>query len=87
MKILKFIKWQWAKFDAWQKWYIVACALGGAGAFNRNPTEQKYLLGIAVLIGIGLVFNWLVLSTIKSSYKEFEKEYNGLFDKIKDSEK
>ena len=64
MKIVKFIKWQWSKFDAWTKWWFLACGLFGSSLSEPNKVTSHYLLDGAVVIFAGMllvaVYNMIV---------------------------
>ena len=86
MKILKFIKWSWNKTDIWTKCWFLACGLFGASLGETNKIVSHYLLEGAVVIFSGMLLV-AVYNLTKASYTKFQKEYDELFEVIKQSEK
>jgi hypothetical protein len=86
MKILKFIKWSWNKTDAWTRWWLLACGLFGASLGDGNKITSHYLLEGSMVVFAGMLSVGLY-NMAKASYTKFEKEYDGLFEVIKDSDK
>ena len=88
MKILKFIRWQWAKFDSWQRWYMLAAGLFGSGLVApTNTLARRLLIGSAGVIFAALLIKWLWIDTMIASYKRFQEEEQKLFETIKNSDK
>jgi hypothetical protein len=86
MKVLKFIKWSWDKTDAWTRWWFVACGLFGASLGDGNKVTAMYYFYGAMSIFAGMMAIGLY-NVAKASYVKFEKEYDGLFEVIKESDK
>lgn len=80
---LNFIRWQWLKFEFWQKMFIFAMILQIFG----YSVENQYV----VFVGISIVFfyltKWFIWDRAVESWKNYKKEKEELFDTIKDSHK
>lgn len=86
MKLWSFIKWQWAKCEAWQKWFIFTAFLFVIGVTSKS-TVGAFCLGFSISIFFYFITKWFLVDPIRNSWEEFKKEQNGLFDTIKDSDK
>lgn len=88
MKIWKFIKWQWSKFELWQKYWMVAmlCNITGSLTLSRYTfgTYLFYIGASMVVLGIVKLF---IIDPLKDSYSNFKKEEQNLFETIKYSDK
>jgi len=88
MKIWAFIKWHYRRLEVWQKiWLFGTMAFGWAWASPDHSTEQFVAFMIFVTCIGGLLAKWWFWDSIRSSYKKFQEEQQGLFDTIKNSEK
>lgn len=85
-KLIVFAKWQWQKWELWQKWYVFAAfmlCLGwmGTGIFS------SILLTLSIFVFVWIIVKWMIVDTIRKNWKQFNKERDDLFDKIKNSDK
>lgn len=85
-ELVNFMKWQWRKFEMWQKVWIVGAAFFGAGIASPDNI-RPYLISIPVVIVLGSILKWFLWDRIKESYTEYKKEKDQLFEKIKTSDK
>lgn len=85
-ELLDFIKWQWSRWEFWQKCYIVGAFFAGAGVFAPRPYDF-YLLGIPMIVLFVWCGKWMVWDQVKSSWDKYQTEKQGLFPTIKDSHK
>lgn len=88
MKIWHFIKWQWNKWESWQKWWIIMAFLFGAGISASTDT----LIGqICLYVSLSIFFyfltKWAIVEPVRSSWRSFKDEQGNLFDTIKNSDK
>ncbi len=86
MKLFSFIKWQWNKFEFWQKLWMVGAAFFGAGLASPDHI-RPYLIAVPVCIILGSTLKWFLWDSVFNSWKEFQKEQQSLFEKIKNSDK
>lgn len=86
MEIIKFLKWQWQRFELWQKLFIFSGFLGGAGLVSDEPLRH-WFLGAAALIYLGYIFKWAIWDGIKSSWHNYKQHRNELLTTIRDSHK
>jgi hypothetical protein len=82
MKILSFIKWHICKITLDMFLWGVFCFCGTA---YMNTQNQIYLNIAQALFLYG--FGKFTIYIVKESYNKFEKEQQGLFDTIKNSDK
>jgi len=83
MKLFKFFRWQWNRFEFWQKWWICSMAFFFLGLFS----DKLYFQAIGVSMLIFGIFKWLIWEGVSDSYKKFKEEQNTLFEVIKNSDK
>lgn len=85
-EIFKFLKWQWRKFELWQKTFIFASFVGGA-SIGAPPEIQFYMLLFPMIVIFGFFTKWIIWDRTVESWNEYKKERDGLFDTIKNSDK
>ena len=86
MKIVKYAKWQWNKFELWQKLFILAMLLQATGYTLGNP-YGIYLIAGGISIVIFYITKWFLVDVAIQSWNKFRQEENNLFDTIKNSDK
>jgi hypothetical protein len=86
MKLWSFIKWQWNKWETWQRWFAVMFFLFGLG-LSSSSVFSIVCLYISVSIFAYFVTKWCIVDPIRNSWEGFKKEQDDLFDVIKDSDK
>lgn len=86
MEIVKFLKWQWCRFELWQKMFILCGFLMGAGLVTDGLASQ-ILFGSAAAIYTGFIFKWAIWDGIKSSWHNYKQHRNELLTTIRDSHK
>lgn len=84
-EILKFLAWQWRKWEFWQKCFIVSAPLMGA-SIAAPEAWRIYLAAIPMLVAFGFTFKWFVWDGVRSSWRKYCEERNKLFGVIKDSD-
>ena len=84
MDILGWLRWQWRKWETWQKFWIVGFFFFGAGV-SASEEYKPYVFAIPVSIFFFYTGKWWVWEPIKESYENYQKERQGLFDTIKNS--
>lgn len=85
-EIINFIVWQWNKWEFWQKCFICSSVFFGA-SIAAEPPYSQYLSIIPVLVAFAFMCKWWVWDGCKEQWRKYQAEKDGLFTKIKDSEK
>ena len=85
-EILNFIRWQWHKWEIWQKGYIIGAFFLGAGVVAPRPYNM-YLFAIPMIILFLWCSKWMIWDQLKDSWRKYQTEKQGLFPTIKDSHK
>ena len=85
-EVLKFIRWQWSKWETWQKGYIICAFFMGAGVVAPRP-YNIYLFAIPMTMLFICTGKWLIWDQVKASWDKYQTEKQGLFPTIKDSHK
>lgn len=84
-QLLDFIKWQWNKWELWQKGYIVGAFFAGAGVFAPKPYDF-YLFAIPMIILFVWCTKWMVWDQLRESWNKYQTEKRELFPTIKKSD-
>ena len=84
MELFRFLKWQWNKFDLWQKWYLTGAAFFGAG-ITASENVRYYLLAVPVGIALYYIGKCVIYDSIVESYQKYKQEKQSLFETIKTS--
>lgn len=83
--IFNFLRWQWRKWESWQKMYMLSAFTIGVGLASEQP--YKFYI---ILTGFGIMFGyavkWFMWDRIIESYQEYKKEKSQLFETIKTSD-
>ena len=82
MEFFRYIRWVWTRWEPWQRSYILAMVLIGAGA-GSNESVRPWLLYPGVAIILAWTCKWWIWDTTKDSWKKYRDERDGLFNKIK----
>jgi hypothetical protein len=82
-ELINFIKWQWGKWEFWQKSFIFGSAFFGAGVTAEAP-YSIYLFMIPSGIVIFWMTKWLVWDGTRTAWLSYKKEKANLFNTIKD---
>jgi hypothetical protein len=85
-EVLEFIRWQWSKWELWQKGYIICAFFMGAGVVAPRPYDI-YLFAIPITVLFVWTGKWLVWDGLMTSWNKFQTEKQELFTTIKDSHK
>lgn len=72
-EIFYFLQWQWRKFEFWQKCFIFAMALIGAGS-TAPDTWRGYLLGVGSAIILLFFFKWVFWDGVKQAWNNYQEE-------------
>ena len=84
-EVLNFIRWQWNKWELWQKGYIVGAFFAGTGMFAPKPYDL-YLFAIPMIILFVWCTKWMVWDQLKESWNKYQTEKRELFSTIKKSD-
>ena len=85
MEILRFLRWQWRKFELWQRLFIFAMFIQGVG-LAMAPPWSVWISGLGAAIVLGYLIKWAVWDNIKASWRRYQEERNQLFKTIRDSD-
>jgi len=82
---LGFLKWQWGRFELWQRIYIISVCTVLFGMTQEGMT-RTVLMGGPVLLGLAWGLKLLIWDRAKESYQEYQKQKSNLFETIKTSD-
>ena len=85
-ELINFIKWQWSKWELWQKGYIFGAFFLGAGAVAPEP-YRLYLFAIPVFMFFFWTGKWCIWDQVRASWDNYQAEKQKLFSTIKESDK
>lgn len=85
MEILKFVKWQWNKFEFWQKTFLLSVFLMIVSLFFDHP-NNFLIIAAAFSIVTFWTFKWFVVDVLVKNYYAYQKEKSSLFERIKESD-
>ncbi len=85
-ELINFIKWQWSKWEFWQKSFIISSAFFGAGVTASAP-YSIYLFMVPASVMLFWMTKWLVWDGARTAWLNYKKEKANLFNSIKDSDK
>lgn len=83
-ELFNFIRWQWRKYELWQKWWIVGAGFFGAG-ITSSKDYSHYFFAVPVSIIFFYTFKWWIWEPAKESWREYKQEKQNLFETIKTS--
>jgi hypothetical protein len=72
-EVFYFLQWQWRRFEFWQKSWIFAMALIGAGT-TAPDTWRLYLLGAGSAIILAFMAKWIFWDGVKSAWNNYQEE-------------
>lgn len=81
-ELINFIKWQWNKWEFWQKSFILSSLLFGAGAV-AEPPYSIYLFVIPAAVILFWATKWLVWDGTRRAWLDYKKEKADLFHTIR----
>ena len=81
-EILLFIKWQWRKWEFWQKCFIFGAFFFGMGLGLPQP-YRTYGMAVPLIIFFVSTFKWWIFDPMMESWRTYKKEKQNLFDTIK----
>lgn len=82
-EIVNFIRWQWQRWQLWQKGYILGAAMLGAGVVAPEP-YSFYLFAVPAIMLVVWTGKWWVWDSLKDSWTSYKKEKKQLFDTIRE---
>jgi hypothetical protein len=85
-EIWSFLHWNWQRFEGWQKMFMFAMFLQGAG-WGMSGDKGLYISGLGMGIILSYLLKWFVWDAIKSSWAKYKSHRNELLTTIKDSDK
>lgn len=81
-EVILFIKWQWKRWELWQRCYIVGAFFFGVGLGLPSP-YRNYVMVVPVVMLFLAIAKWFMIDPIRSSWEKYKKEKSGLFEVIK----
>ena len=85
MELIRFLRWQWNKWEPWQKLWIIGAGFFGAGVAADEPLKF-YFLAIPITIMFVCSFKWFVWEPMIKSWSSYKEEKQNLFETIKTSD-
>lgn len=85
MEILKFLNWQWNRWQTWQKVFIAAMILQLA-SLVVSGTAGMVIWAIGFSVTLGFLMKWFIWDLVSANYIKYKEERNKLFGVIKDSD-
>jgi hypothetical protein len=85
-EVFYFLQWQWRRFETWQRIYLFAMFLIGAGLTASNPIKS-YLMGSGIVILAGFFLKWIFWDSTKNAWKAYQKEKQQVVDIMSGHEK
>ena len=82
-EIWLFIKWQYSRFEFWQKVFIVNSFAMGFTAF-RSDEVSRTIFYITLFVPFLAMIKWFVIDQMIASWNKFKKEKAELFTTIKE---
>jgi hypothetical protein len=84
MKVLYFIKWWWNRLSTWQKLWMFASGLFGAGLVEQGPM-RIYLLSVLPAFVLLSMLKWAFWDTMKDNWNEYNREQEKLIEIMKET--
>ena len=84
-EIVNFLKWQWQKFEFWQKCFVISSFFMGAG-IAAPESVRHLLLAVPLIVVFGFMTKWFIWDGIHSSWVKYKEERNSLLTTIKQSD-
>lgn len=85
MELLNFVKWQWNKFEFWQKTFLFSFFLMFLSLFFEHPNNFLIIAAGFSIVTFWTV-KWFVIDVMVKNYSNYQKEKSTLFEKIKESD-
>jgi hypothetical protein len=85
-KIFNFIVWWWRRLDTWQKGWMAAAFVFGAGLSSSEP-YKIYLLSVLPAFILLSMLKWAFWDSIKDEWIRYNKEQEEIVRTLKDGAK
>jgi len=82
-KILNFIVWWWRRLDTWQKGWMAAAFLFGAGLSSSEP-YKIYLLAVLPVFVLLTMLKWAFWDSVRNEWIRFNKEQERIVEIMRD---
>ena len=82
MEIVKFLRWQWDKWETWQKIFFAAVILQIISV--AVPGIVIWTTGLTVTLCF--MIKWFIWDVLRDNYIKYKEDRNKLFGVIKDSD-
>ncbi len=85
MEIVKFLRWQWDKWETWQKIFFAAVIL------QIISVAVPGIVGIVIwttglTVTLCFMIKWFIWDVLRDNYIKYKEDRNKLFGVIKDSD-
>jgi hypothetical protein len=84
-EIVNFLKWQWNKFEFWQKCFVGSSFFVGSALVAPSP-YNLWLSYIPMIVVFGFLTKWMIWDGVRSSWLKYKQERNSLLTTIKQSD-
>lgn len=81
-----FLKWQWQKFEFWQKCFIISSFFVGCSIFAPQPFA-RWLFIVPMLVVTAFMIKWVVWDGFRSGWEKYKQDRNSLLTTIKESDR
>lgn len=85
--IVGFVRWQWRKFEFWQKCWIFSILFFGAGVVQEDGLIRSILISVPLFVIFLFMLKWIVWDKTIESYKTYRQEKSTLIEIIKTSDR
>ena len=84
-KFFGFIRWQWRKWETWQKMFIFSMFFVVLST-QFEGIMRTLLSAIPLLVVFSYALKWFVWEQTKENYQKYKKEKQSLLETIKTSD-
>jgi len=81
-EILYFLRWQWKRFETWQRFFILAMFLIGC-AFTAPQSFRVYFYMSGLIIIAGFTLKWAIWDGTRNAWKRYQEEKQKVIDILK----
>lgn len=78
-EVFYFLQWQWRKFEFWQKGWIIAAFVFGAGVVASDPYRRYLIVGPMIFFCV-YALKWVFWDGVKDAWLRYQKEKREVVD-------
>ncbi len=86
MQILKFLQWQWQRWELWQRVYIISFLVFALNFVTDDPWRTWIMISV-ISVWLSFALKWLIWDRVRDSWQTYQKERLELFERIRDSDR